>query len=187
MPRDFGLGGIGHLAHVIDNQRLGVVVKLVCAQSSEAAKEVVVAGRSLGIMLRVSIASCGMVLMAMLNGWAAEPVTAIGSLLINPSALHRKVFKLEGVAKNVVIHSGSEIGTKQSLCGAEFELEDGSGTIAVLYRARCQIGALRAAVVTERMSCVVEGHMEAPPTMVRTQDGKDLGVRIMAHTVTPVQ
>ncbi len=121
------------------------------------------------------------------NGWAAEPVTGIGSLLVNPSAVHRKVVKLEGVAKNVVVHAGSELGTKQSLCGAEFQLEDSSGTITVLYRSRCQVGALRATVVTERMLCVVEGYMEAPPTMVRTPDGKDLGVRIMAHTVTPVQ
>ena len=121
------------------------------------------------------------------TGWAAEPVTGIGSLLVNPSAVHRKIVKLEGVAKNVVVHAGSELGTKQSLCGAEFQLEDSSGTITVLYRSRCQVGALRATVVTERMLCVVEGYMEAPPTMVRTPDGKDLGVRIMAHTVTPVQ
>jgi hypothetical protein len=137
--------------------------------------------------LSIGIASCGVVLMMVVNGWTAEPVTGIGSLLVNPSAVHRKVFKLEGVAKNVLAHSGSEIGTKQSLCGAEFELEDSSGRIAVLYRARCQVGAVRATVVTEGMACVVEGHMEAPPTTVRTPDGKDLGVRIMANTVIPVQ
>jgi hypothetical protein len=137
--------------------------------------------------LSSGILSFGMLLMVGVNGWAAEPVTGIGSLLVNPSAVHRKVVKLEGVAKNVVVHAGSELGTKQSLCGAEFQLEDSSGTITVLYRSRCQVGALRATVVTERMPCVVEGYMEAPPTMVRTPDGKDLGVRIMAHTVTPVQ
>ncbi|HBH81831.1 MAG TPA: hypothetical protein DDY39_18550 [Nitrospira sp.] len=137
--------------------------------------------------LSVGILLFGMLLMVGVPGWAAEPVTGIGSLLVNPSAVHRKVVKLEGVAKNVVVHAGSELGTKQSLCGAEFQLEDSSGTITVLYRSRCQVGALRATVVTERMLCVVEGYMEAPPTMVRTPDGKDLGVRIMAHTVTPVQ
>ena len=143
--------------------------------------------RTLGMNLMIGIVSCGMVLMTMGNGWAAEPVTGIGSLLVNPSAVHRKVVKLEGVAKNVVVHAGSELGTKQSLCGAEFELEDSSGTITVLYRSRCQVGALRATVVTERMLCVVEGYMEAPPTMVRTPDGNDLGVRIIAHTVILVQ
>ena len=143
--------------------------------------------RRLVMKLSVGILSFGMLLMVGVTGWAAEPVTGIGSLLVNPSAVHRKVVKLEGVAKNVVVHAGSELGTKQSLCGAEFQLEDSSGTITVLYRSRCQVGALRATVVTERMPCVVEGYMEAPPTMVRTPDGKDLGVRIMAHTVTPVQ
>lgn len=143
--------------------------------------------RRLAMKLSVGILLFGMLLMVGVNGWAAEPVTGIGSLLVNPSAVHRKVVKLEGVAKNVVAHAGSELGTKQSLCGAEFQLEDSSGTITVLYRSRCQVGALRATVVTERMLCVVEGYMEAPPTMVRTPDGKDLGVRIMAHTVTPVQ
>ncbi len=143
--------------------------------------------RRQAMKLSVGILLFGMLLMVGVPGWAAEPVTGIGSLLVNPSAVHRKVVKLEGVAKNVVVHAGSELGTKQSLCGAEFQLEDSSGTITVLYRSRCQVGALRATVVTERMLCVVEGYMEAPPTMVRTPDGKDLGVRIMAHTVTPVQ
>jgi hypothetical protein len=132
------------------------------------------------------IALCGIVLTTVGNGWTAEPVTPIGSLLVNPSAVHRKVFKLEGMAKHVVAHSGSEIGTNQALCGAEFELEDSSGTIPVLYRVRCQVGTQRAAVVTEGMRYVAEGHMEAPPTMIRTQDGKDLGFRVIAHTVTPV-
>ena len=134
----------------------------------------------------IGIVLCGILLISAENGWTAEPVTPIGSLLINPSAVHRKVFKLEGVAKHVVAHSGSEIGSKQALCGAEFELEDSSGTIPVLYQVRCQVGAQRATVITEGMPCIAEGHMEAPPTMIRTQDGKELGFRIIAHTVTPV-
>ena len=61
----------------------------------------------------------GIVLLMAVNGWAAEPVTGIGFLLVNPSAVHRKIVKLEGVAKNVVVHAGSELATKQSLCGAD--------------------------------------------------------------------
>ncbi len=137
--------------------------------------------------LTSGLALCGIVLLTVGDGWTAEPVTPIGSLLVNPSAVHRKIFRLQGVAKRVVAHSGSEIGTNQALCGAEFELEDNSGTIPVLYRVRCQVGTQRATVITEGMPCVAEGHMEAPPTMIRTQDGKDLGFRIIAHTVTPVQ
>ncbi|MBM4127307.1 MAG: hypothetical protein FJ247_08170 [Nitrospira sp.] len=134
----------------------------------------------------MGIALLGLLLMWVDTGWTAEPVTPISFLLVNPSAVHRKVFRLEGVAKRVVAQSGSEIGTKQALCGAEFELEDSSGTVPVLYRVRCQVGEQRATVVTEGMRCVVEGHMEAPPTVIRTQDGKDLGFRIIAHTLTPV-
>lgn len=137
--------------------------------------------------LAIGIALCGIVLMPVGNVWTAEPVTPIGFLLVNPSAVHRKIFRLEGVAKHVVAHSGSEIGTKQALCGAEFELEDSSGTIPVLYRVRCQVGTQRAAEIAEGMRCVAEGHMEAPPTMIRTPDGKDLGFRIIAYTVTTVQ
>jgi hypothetical protein len=137
--------------------------------------------------LTSGLALCGILLLTVGDGWTAEPVTPIGSLLVNPSAVHRKIFRLEGVAKRVVTHSGSEIGTNQALCGAEFELEDSSGTIPVLYRVRCQVGTQRATVVTEGMPCVAEGHMEAPPTMIRTPDGKDLGFRIIAYTVTPVQ
>jgi hypothetical protein len=134
----------------------------------------------------IGIALIGLVLMTVGIGWTAEPVTPIGSLLVNPSAFHRKVLKLEGVAKNVAVFSGREPGSNQALCGADFELEDSSGKISVLYHVRCQVGTARAAVVTEGMPCVADGYMEAPPTMMRTQDGKDLGFRIIAHTITPV-
>jgi hypothetical protein len=153
---------------------------------THAVKEAEVERGTLGRKLGIGILSGGMWLMTVGSGWTGEPVTGISYLLVNPSSVHRKVFKLEGVAKNVIVHSGSEIGTNQSLCGAEFELEDSSGTIAVLYRARCQVGAVRATVVTERMPCVVEGYMEAPPTMLRRSDGTNLGFRIIAQTVTPV-
>lgn len=135
----------------------------------------------------ISLAVMGIVLAAAGNGATAEPVTPIGSLLVNPSAFHRKVLKLEGVAKNVAMYSGRETGTNQALCGADFELEDSSGKIGVVYHVRCQVGTVRAAVVTEGMPCVAEGYMEAPPTMMRTQDGKDLGFLVVAHTVTPLQ
>ena len=154
------------------------------APTGKQANEAGVRGCASEMKLKIGT---GIVLLLAVNGWAAEPVTGIGSLLVNPSAVHRKIVKLEGVAKNVVVHSGSELASKQSLCGAEFELEDSSGTITVLYRSRCQVGALRATVVTERMPCVVEGYMEAPPPVLRTPDGKDLGVRIIANMVTPVQ
>jgi len=119
--------------------------------------------------------------------WSVEPVTPIGTLLVNPSAFHRKVLKLEGVAKNVAVYSGHESGTKQPLCGADFELEDESGVIDVLYHVRCRGGEERAAVVGEGMRIVVDGHMDAPSTVMRTPDGKGFGFRIIARTVTSVK
>jgi hypothetical protein len=118
---------------------------------------------------------------------AAEPITPIDSLLVNPTALHRKVLKLEGIATNVATYSGSEGGTNQSLCGAEFQLEDGTGAITVLYHVRCQAGDQRAAIVSEKMRIIVEGHMEAPPTVMRGADGNDFGFRIVARQVTPAK
>lgn len=127
-----------------------------------------------------------LVLMGM-DAWAAEPVTPIGSLLVNPTAFHRKVLKLEGVARSVAIYTGSETGTNQSLCGADFELEDETGKIEVLYHVRCQAGDQRAVPVLEKMHVIVDGHMEAPPTVMRGADHNDFGFKILARTVTPAK
>ena len=81
--------------------------------------------------LVIGIVLCGTVLMPVGDAWTAEPVTPIGSLLVNPSAVHRKIFRLEGVAKRVLAHFGSELGTNQAMCGAEFYLQDSSGRIPV--------------------------------------------------------
>ncbi len=133
--------------------------------------------RRLAMKLSVGILLFGMLLMVGVTGWAAEPVTGIGSLLVNPSAVHRKVVKLEGVAKNVVVHAGSELGTKQSLCGAEFQLEDSSGTITVLYRSRCQVGALRATVVTPARPVLMVVPLNRSSVEVEAQvQSKDVGV-----------
>lgn len=118
---------------------------------------------------------------------AVEPVTLVGTLLVNPTSFHRKVLRLEGIARNVGIYSGSETGVNQVLCGADFELEDATGKIEVTYHVRCQSGQQQATSIAEGMSIVIDGHMEAPPTVLRTQDGNDLGVRILAHTVMPLK
>ena len=132
------------------------------------------------------IALLGITLMMAGNGWSAEPVTPIGFLLVNPSAFHHKVLKLDGIAKNVAVISGVETITQRLVCGADFDLEDNSGTIHVLYQVRCQAGEQHAAAVAERTRIVVEGYMEALPSVVRTSDGKELGVQIIARVVTPV-
>lgn len=130
----------------------------------------------------VGIVVCGVMLMIVRDGCAADPVTPIGTLLINPTALHRKVLKLEGTARNVAAYSANN----QTVCGADFELEDETGKIVVLYHVRCQAGEQRAVVVRETMHLIVDGYMEAPPTVMRGPEDKVNEFKIYAHTVTPV-
>ena len=132
-------------------------------------------------------AVCGVLLLMALDGWAEEPLTPIGYLLINPTALHRKALKLAGVTHHVAAYSEEGTVTKQLYCGADFELEDETGKIEVIYRVRCQAGEHRAVVIGEKMHVVVEGNMEAPPTIMRGADGNAYGVKIVARTVTPVR
>jgi hypothetical protein len=121
------------------------------------------------------------------QSWSAEPVTPIGWLLINPSSVHRKVVKLEGVVKDVAIYSGRATTTNRPICGAEFKLEDDTGVIEVLYLVRCQAGQEQAQTVTERMRIVVQGTMDALPTNIRTDDGKGAGHRVLADTILPAK
>lgn len=131
------------------------------------------------------IMMCGMI--AAVVGWAAEPMTPIDTLLVNPTAMHRKVFKLEGTAKNVAVYSGAEISSNQPLCGADFDLEDDTGTILVLYHVRCRSGNQQAVVIDNGMRLVIDGYLEAPPTVLRYSDGKDFGVKFMAQSVAPAR
>jgi hypothetical protein len=119
------------------------------------------------------------------QSWSAEPVTPIGWLLINPSSIHRKVVRLEGVVKDVAIYSGRELPTNRPICGADFKLEDDTGVIEVLYHVRCQAGQEQAPTVTEGMRIVVQGTMDALPTNIRTDDGKEAGYRVYADTIQP--
>jgi hypothetical protein len=121
------------------------------------------------------------------QSWSAEPVTPIGWLLINPSSIHRKVVKLEGVVKDVAIYSGRETTTNRPICGADFKLEDDTGVIEVLYHVRCQAGQEQADTVTEGTRIVVQGTMDALPTNIRTDDGKEAGYRVYADTILPLK
>ena len=48
---------------------------------------------------------------------AEEPITPIGMLLVNPSAFHRKLLKVEGIVKEVRPYSKYEV---TSVCGASY-------------------------------------------------------------------
>ncbi|MDH4185818.1 MAG: hypothetical protein OEV08_02360 [Nitrospira sp.] len=116
-------------------------------------------------------------------GWSEEPVTPIDSLLINPQAIHRKTFKIEGMTKDVAMHSGIEGGSKKPLCGAECKLQDSTGTIDVQYIVRCQAGDKQPFTVVAGQRVVVEGNMEAPSTISRPSEGKTPEFWIQALTI----
>jgi cytochrome c-type biogenesis protein CcmE len=113
---------------------------------------------------------------------AEEPITPIGMLLVNPSAFHRKLLKVQGIVKEVGPYSKFEV---TSVCGAHFKLTDETGTIDVSYRQLCQVGEERATSVIEGTRVIVEGSMEAPSSVVRNPDGKENEFAIYARSVVP--
>ena len=115
---------------------------------------------------------------------AEEPITPIGMLLVNPSAFHRKLLKVEGVAKEIRPYSKYEV---TSVCGAQFKLTDETGTIEVSFRQLCQVGEERASFVDEGARVIVEGSMEAPSSVVRNSEGKDHEFAIYARSVVPAK
>jgi cytochrome c-type biogenesis protein CcmE len=113
---------------------------------------------------------------------AEEPITPIGMLLVTPSAFHRKLLKVEGIAKEVRPYSKYDV---TSVCGASFKLTDETGTIEVSFRQLCQVGKEHATFVNEGSRVIVEGTMEAPSSVVRNPDGKDNEFAIYARSVVP--
>ena len=117
-----------------------------------------------------------------LTAQAEEPITPIGMLLVNPSAYHRKLLKVEGIVKEVRPYSKYEV---TSVCGASFTLTDETGTIEVSFRQLCQVGKEQSTFVNEGSRVIVEGTMEAPSSVVRNPDGKDNEFSIYARSVVP--
>ena len=113
---------------------------------------------------------------------AEEPITPIGMLLVNPSAFHRKLLKVEGTVKEVRPYSKYEV---TSICGASFKLTDETGTIEVSFRQLCQVGKEQSTFVNEGSRVIVEGTMEAPSSVVRNPDGKENEFAIYARAVVP--
>ena len=113
---------------------------------------------------------------------AEEPITPIGMLLVNPSAFHRKLLKIEGIADEVRPYQLQDI---TSVCGARFKVTDATGTIEVSFRQRCLVGDEKATFVSEGSRVIVEGTMEAPPEVVRNPNAKDNEFAIYARSVVP--
>ena len=113
---------------------------------------------------------------------AEEPLTPISMLLVNPSAFHRKLLKIEGIAEEVRPYHLYDV---TSVCGARFKVRDETGTIEVSFRQHCQVGEEKATLVSEGAKVIVEGTMEAPSTVIRNPEGKENEFAIYARTVVP--
>lgn len=131
-----------------------------------------------GIVITALITSCGCAVTVR----AEEPITPISMLLVNPSAFHRKLLKVEGIAEEVRPYSKYDV---TSVCGARFKVTDATGTIEVSFRQHCQVGDEKATFVNEGSRVIVEGTMEAPSAVVRNPDGKDNEFAIYARSVVP--
>jgi cytochrome c-type biogenesis protein CcmE len=111
-----------------------------------------------------------------------EPITPISMILVNPSALHRKLLKVEGIVEEVIpyqLHDGA-LG-----CGARFKVTDPTGTVQVSLLQHCRIADKLPTIVNEGLRVIVEGTMEAPSTVVRNPNGKDNDVVLQARSVMP--
>jgi hypothetical protein len=71
------------------------------------------------------------------TAFAADQIIPIEEILSNPAGFHRKVVRIQGKAHVVGTRSGRNVAV-QSLCGQDFDLEDSTGTIRVVYLVRCQ-------------------------------------------------
>jgi hypothetical protein len=113
---------------------------------------------------------------------AEEPITSIRMILDNPSALHRKLLKVEGVVEEVIPY---HLNDGALACGARFKVNDMTGTIHVSVLQHCQLRNERPTIVNEGSRVIVEGTLEAPSNVVRNPSGRENEVVIQARSVVP--
>jgi hypothetical protein len=75
--------------------------------------------------------------------------------------------------------------TAQSLCGQDFDLEDSTGTIRVVYLVRCQADATKTEPARDGMVLQVEALIEAPSSNIKSSNGTDLPTTALARQVLP--
>jgi hypothetical protein len=115
---------------------------------------------------------------------AADQIIPIGDILSNPSGFHRTVVRIEGKAHVIGTRSGRNVAV-QSLCGQDFDLTDGTGTIRVVYLVRCQEDANKTQPAREGMVLQVEALIEAPSSNVKSSSGSEFTVTALARQILP--
>lgn len=114
---------------------------------------------------------------------ADQPIP-IGEILSNPTGFHRKVVSLQGTVHVIGTRSGRNVAV-QSLCGQDFDLTDGTGTIRVVYLVRCQEDASQTEPARDGMVVQVEALIEAPPDNVKSSSGNDFTATALARHILP--
>jgi hypothetical protein len=115
---------------------------------------------------------------------AADQIIPIGEILSNPAGFHRKVVRMQGRVHAIGTRSGRDV-TAQSLCGQDFDLEDSTGTIRVVYLVRCQADAAKTEPARDGMVLQVEALIEAPSANVKSSSGSEFTVTALARQILP--
>lgn len=115
---------------------------------------------------------------------AADQTIPIGEIISNPAGFHRKLVRIQGRVHAIGARSGRDV-TAQSLCGQDFDLEDDTGSIRVVYLVRCQGDAAKTEPARDGKVVQVEALIEAPPDNVKTSSGTEFTATALARQILP--
>jgi hypothetical protein len=151
--------------------------------ASRTSGKVFMAGR----MGRVSASSragvVALLFISCLVAYAAEEVTPIASILLNPTSYHRRPVILQGIAKEVSEYDGRDF-INQPQCSQGFTLEDDTGAIKVVSMSKCQAGDERAVMLGEGDRVLIHATIEAPPDNFKDARGSLFDYKALATKVT---
>ena len=115
---------------------------------------------------------------------AADQIVPIGEIMSNPAGFHRKLVRIQGRMHAIGTRSGRDV-TAQSLCGQDFDLTDGTGTIRVVYLVRCQADAAKTEPARDGKAMQVEALIEAPSSNIKSSSGTDFTATALARQILP--
>ena len=115
---------------------------------------------------------------------AADQIVPIGEIMSNPAGFHRKLVRIQGRVHAIGTRSGRDV-TAQSLCGQDFDLTDGTGTIRVVYLVRCQADAAKTEPARDGKVMQVEALIEAPSSNIKSSSGTDFTATALARQILP--
>lgn len=136
--------------------------------------------RKKNVLLWILLGAC------LLSSWPArsapvDEVTPIEAVTVNPAANNRRAVILQGNAKAVSVYRGED-SFGRTICGQGFTLEDGTGSIEVLYLVRCQ-ATETPVLVGEGERVTVHATIDGSPTNLTNAEGKEVVIKAMATKI----